>query len=198
MKKLLFTSLIAIAVLAILTGCSSTNEKADSEKTESQSSDQRQGFREFPIGDEVEAEGMNIAAVYFQPVVMEPKENAGFGPDEADIHLEADIHALKDNPNGLGFGEWVPYMTVEYKLENLGNGKVIEGSFMPMNAADGPHYGANVKMAGTGEYKLTFNIYTPQLQGMVLHTDPETGVEGRFWDAPITVEWEFPYLGRQW
>src|SRR3990172_2339636 len=55
------------------------------------------GFQEFPIGDPQEAEGMNIAGVYFQAVDMEPAEQAGLGADDADIHIEADITALKNN-----------------------------------------------------------------------------------------------------
>ncbi|MCF6094400.1 iron transporter [Microaerobacter geothermalis] len=155
-------------------------------------------FEEVPIGEEQEVEYMKIAAVYFQPVEMEPKDNAGLSPEEADIHLEADIHALKGNPTGFGFGEWIPYLSVQYRLENMDNGEKIEGTLMPMIASDGPHYGSNIKMAGAGNYKLTFMIYSPEKQGYLLHTDPETGVEGRFWQEPIEVEWEFPYLPRQW
>lgn len=155
-------------------------------------------FTEVPIGEEIEVENMKIAAVYFQPVAMEPKENAGLTVEEADIHLEADIHALKGNPTGFGFGEWIPYLTVEYHLENLDNGKEIEGTFMPMIASDGPHYGNNIKMAGAGNYKLTFTITSPEKNGYLLHTDPETGVDGRFWSEPIEVSWEFSYLPRKW
>ncbi|MCF6094401.1 iron transporter [Microaerobacter geothermalis] len=197
MKKPLF---FILAIIVLLAGCSlSSDQSTSTEQSDGQTNQKgRSGFREFPIGDEIEKQGMKISAVYFQPVVMEPKDNAGLGPDTADVHLEADIHALKDNPNGFGFGEWVPYLTIDYRLENVDTKEVTEGSFMPMNAADGPHYGANVKMSGTGEYKLTFTISRPQEQGLVLHVDKETGVEGRFWDEPITVEWTFPYLGRQW
>lgn len=197
MKKVIW---VIVAGFILLAGCSaSTNQVTTEDQTNDQiNQKERSGFREFPIGDEIEKEAMKIAAVYFQPVVMEPKDNAGLSPDSSDIHLEADIHALKNNPNGLGFGEWIPYLTVDYRLENIETKEMIEGSFMPMNAADGPHYGANVKMPDTGEYKLTFSIKRPQDQGMVLHVDNETGVEGRFWDEPLTVEWTFPYLGRQW
>lgn len=155
------------------------------------------GFTEYPIGDEVQAEGLNIAAVYFQAVEMEPNEKAGLSPAEADIHLEADIHALKDNQTGFGFGEWVPYMTVKYRLKNLSDGQEQEGSFMPMNASDGPHYGANIKMMGAGKYNLTFIIDSPEKQNFLLHVDQETGVPGRFWRKPIEVTWEFNYLPRK-
>lgn len=155
-------------------------------------------FQEVPIGEESEVNEMKIAAVYFQPVEMEPNENAGLSQEEADIHLEADIHALKGNTTGFGFGEWIPYLTIQYELENLDNGKKIEGTFMPMLASDGPHYGSNIKMVGAGNYKLTYIITSPEKQGYLLHTDPETGVDGHFWQEPIEVEWEFPYLPRKW
>lgn len=158
---------------------------------------QAAGFTEYPIGDEVQTGGLNIAAVYFQPVEMEPKEKAGLGPNEADIHLEADIHALKDNQTGFGFGEWVPNMTVKYQLKNLDNGQEQEGTFMPMNASDGPHYGANIKMMGAGKYTLAFIIESPEKQGYLLHVDEATGVPGRFWRQPIEVSWEFNYVPRK-
>ena len=155
------------------------------------------GFTEYPIGDEVQMEGLNIAAVYFQPVEMEPTEKAGLGPNETDIHLEADIHALKDNQTGFGFGEWIPYLTVKYRLKNLDSGQEQEGTFMPMSASDGPHYGSNIKMMGAGKYQLTFVIESPEKQGYLLHTDKETGVPGSFWRKPMEVSWEFNYLPRK-
>ena len=39
--------------------------------------------------------------------------------DKADIHLEADIHAVEDNPNGFAEGDWIPYLTVEYTVTKL-------------------------------------------------------------------------------
>ena len=67
---------------------------------------------------------------------------------KSDIHLEADIHAVKGNKNGFGDGEWMPYLTINYTLVNTDTGEKQEGTFMPMVAGDGPHYGANVKMVG--------------------------------------------------
>jgi uncharacterized protein involved in high-affinity Fe2+ transport len=32
---------------------------------------------------------------------------------------------------------------------------------MPMVASDGPHYGANIKMMGVGNYKVTYHIEPP-------------------------------------
>ena len=48
------------------------------------------GFEEFPIGDEQDVGPdsiIHIAAVYFQPVVMEPAAEAGLSVEEANIHI---------------------------------------------------------------------------------------------------------------
>lgn len=149
-------------------------------------------FKEYPIGEAVNMNGMEIAAVYLQPIDMEPR-GMGLSAKQADIHLEADIHADKGNKNGFGEGEWMPYLTISYKLTNLDTGKTQEGSFMPMVASDGPHYGANVKMMGVGNYKLTYHIEPPSKAGMHRHTDKDTGV-AKFW-KPFDVSYEFKFMG---
>lgn len=154
------------------------------------------GFTEIPIGDPKEEQGVTIAAVYFQPVEMEPA--SGPGPESTDIHLEADISAAKGNKTGFGVGEFIPNLTIRYKLKKVESGEELEGSMMPMNASDGAHYGNNVKMLGTGNYELTISIDSPEKQGYVLHTDKVTGVEGRFWKKPVVVSWTFPYVPRKW
>lgn len=149
-------------------------------------------FTEYPIGLPLVRNGMEIKAVYFQPVTMDPpmsKEKE----EKADIHLEADIRAAAQNPNGFGEGEWIPYLTVTYKLTNLDNGKTVEGTMMPMVAADGPHYGDNVKMPGVGRYKVAFTIENPQKNHFGRHTDKATGV--RPWFPTFTLDWEFKFLG---
>ena len=157
------------------------------------------GFQEYPIGDEQEVPEakINVAAVYFQPVPMEPA-GMGLTPDKADIHLETDISAIEGNETGFGVGEWIPFLTVHYNLTKQGSGQVIEGTLMPMNASDGPHYGANVKLAGAGTYDVTFTIESPTRQNYMLHTDKETGVPGRFWEKPIVLHWTFDYVPRSW
>ncbi|KXS37215.1 MAG: Ferrous iron transport protein [Candidatus Frackibacter sp. T328-2] len=152
-------------------------------------------FKEYPIGEEKIVKQMKIAAVYFQSVPMKPEAKAGLSENESDIHIEADIHAVMNNPYGFGFGAWVPNLTVDYKLENLDTGEVQEGSFMPMVASDGPHYGANIDMMGIGNYKLTYTIYSPAKQDFLQHVDKTTGVDKRFWKKPIKVSWDFTYTG---
>lgn len=148
---------------------------------------------EHPIGEPVEINGMEIAAVYLQPVDMEPK-GIDLAPSKSDIHLEADIHAIAGNKNGFGEGEWVPYLKIDYVLKNLDNGKTKTGVLMPMVADDGPHYGANVKMdTGVGNYELTFNIQSPEANGFGRHADKETGV-GK-WFEPFKTNYTFAWTG---
>ena len=114
------------------------------------------------------------------------------------MHIETDIHATEGNDTGFGVGEWIPYLTVHYKFTKRETGESVEGVFMPMNADDGPHYGANVKLLGAGTYDMHFSIESPYRQNYGLHVDDETGVKGRFWDEPVTMDWVFNYVPRRW
>lgn len=203
MKKtvLIVTVILLILILTACTGQTTTNGGQAESKGQSKTVPQpgagglkpgQAGFQEFPIGDPKEVEGMSIGAVYFTPAAMEPKEKAGLPAAEADIHLEADITATKNSKVGFGVGEFIPYLKVNYKVENLQTGATQEGTFMPMNASDGAHYGANIKMGEAGKYKVTYVIEAPQ--DYLLHVDKETGVSGRFWKKPLEVSWEFNYI----
>jgi uncharacterized protein involved in high-affinity Fe2+ transport len=154
------------------------------------------GFEEFPIGDDIELGPLNVAGVYFQPVDMLPVGNS-LPAAQADMHMEADISAL-DNDLGYGVGDFVPYLTVRYEIAKNGSSWKIDGAFMPMNASDGPHYGANLKLDGAGTYKVRFIIQNPESLGYLLHIDQETGVPGRFWGQPLVAEWDFDFIPRVW
>lgn len=145
---------------------------------------------EVPIGEPVEKNGMEIAAVYLQPTMMEPMLP---GMGGADIHLEADIHAIEGNNNGFGAGEWIPYLGVTYLITKVGSEWSTLGSFMPMVASDGPHYAANIKLDGPGKYQLRYHLDPPPYQGFFRHTDKETGV-GQWW-MPFDMNWDFTYVG---
>ena len=153
---------------------------------------------EYPIGTPNNLAGMEVAAVYLQAVEMEPEGHMRKA-SESDIHLEADIHALANNPNGFPEGFWMPHLMVKYELTKLPGNETIKGDMMPMVASDGPHYGDNVKLKGPGKYKVKFLIYPPgakeNTQGNHFgrHTDRATGV--RPWFKPFEVEWEFTYAG---
>jgi uncharacterized protein involved in high-affinity Fe2+ transport len=155
------------------------------------------GFEEFPLGDDRELGPLNVAGVYFQPVDMEPA-SAGLRASESDMHIEADISAL-ENGLGYGVGDFVPNLTVRYEITKS-TGEKAEGTFMPMNASDGPHYGANIKLpgGGPGRYNVKFFIQNPEAQGYVLHTDATTGVPDRFWGTPLVAEWDVDYAGPAW
>ena len=157
------------------------------------------GFEEFPIGDEKEVGPLVVSGVYFQPVDMEPAGNS-IPKAEADAHIEADITASAEGATlGYGKGDFVPWLKVKAYLQKEGSDKVQEVAFMPMNASDGPHYGANIKFEeGVGKYKVKFEISAPGNE-YLLHTDPETGVTGRFWTEPLVAEWDdFEWNGPQW
>ncbi len=144
---------------------------------------------ERPIGEPVEKNGMEIAGVYLQSVMMEPHMAAH---DNTDIHIEADIKAIKGNNNGFGEGEWVPYLDVSYVLTKPGTNFKKTGTLYPMVASDGPHYGDNIKMDGPGKYHVVYTV-KPAAHNFLRHTDKETGV-GKWW-APFSVEWDFAYTG---
>ncbi len=156
------------------------------------------GALEYPIGSPQNLAGMEVAAVYLQAVEMEPEGHMRKA-SESDIHLEADIHALANNPNGFAEGMWMPYLLVKYELTKLPGGEVIKGDMMPMVASDGPHYGDNVKLKGPGKYKVKFTVYPPNAKENATgnqfgrHTDRATGV--RPWFKPVEAEWEFTYAG---
>jgi uncharacterized protein involved in high-affinity Fe2+ transport len=153
---------------------------------------------EYPIGTPHNVAGMEIAAVYLQAVEMEPEGHMRKA-SESDIHIEADIHALANNPNGYPEGFWIPYLHIKYEITKIGSGEIIKGDFMPMVASDGPHYGDNVKLKGPGKYKVKYTIYPPSAkenaagQHYGRHTDRATGV--RPWFKTFEVEWEFTYAG---
>lgn len=153
---------------------------------------------EYPIGVPKNLAGMEIAAVYLQAVEMEPEGHMRKAA-ESDIHLEADIHALANNPNGFAEGMWIPHLLVRYELTKVGGNDVIKGDMMPMVASDGPHYGDNVKLKGPGKYKVKLTLYPPSAKenpaGNLFgrHTDRATGV--RPWFRSVEAEWEFTYAG---
>ena len=150
------------------------------------------GFEEYPVGDEGDQQidgQVNISVVYFQPVDMKPAGMA-LPAAEANLHLEADASGTEDNTLGYGAGDFVPGLTIKYNIADKATGETkAEGTFMNMNASDGPHYGANVALPDAGEYTLTLTVESPEKNGWVLHSDPETGVKGDFWKDPAVLSW---------
>jgi len=177
-----------VAVMMLLCAFSAVAEEGD--------------FPEYPVGpvgieeNDQQVGFMNIATVYFQPVDMKPA-GMSLAKEDATCHIEADISCIED-PFGFGIGGWVPYLTINYVVTDkdgnvvVGDRGPVEGSFMPMNASDGPHYGANICLPDGEGYTLTLTILSPAENGFLLHVDPETGVEGDFerdWAEPYVCSW---------
>lgn len=148
---------------------------------------------EYPIGKPQACGGMEIAAVYLQPIEMDP-EGVMLPASKSDVHLETDIHATADNKNGFPEGSWMPYLQVSYELNKVNDTKVDKGILHPMVANDGPHYGENIKMMGAGKYHLKVTILPPSRESMFgRHVDKETGVEP--WFKQCVAEYDFTYAG---
>jgi uncharacterized protein involved in high-affinity Fe2+ transport len=141
---------------------------------------------EYPIGKQHIEAGMEVGAVYLQPITMEP-EGMMRKASDSDMHLEADIHAVKNNPNGFAEGDWMPYLQVTYELTKAGTTQTVKGDL---------HYGDNVKLFGPGKYHLKLNIAPPMQTGHMAfgrHVDKETGVGP--WFKPYSIEYDFPFAG---
>lgn len=207
MKKRSLMLILAVLVVAVFafTGCAAQNETAEVEEaTEEVEATVEEdaavgvggdnaGFTELPISDENEtdAEWLHVAGVYFQAVPL----TDGSTIDDKDIHIEADISALADNEFGFGAGDWVPYLTVDYKITASDGSVAAEGTFMEMSASDGPHYGANIALPDADTYSCEFTIHSPADNNYLLHTDAETGPGAQSFDD---VEWPIVVTFDNW
>ena len=181
----------------------STSNTTDSSSDSGADDSSNAGFEEIQVDEkhsDQDVDALTVNAVYFQPIDMEPS-GMGLKAADASFHLEADIHANKKGTElGYGKGDFVPDLTVNYEIINNANNETVgSGTFMQMNASDGPHYGANVKLDKAGTYQLKLSIESPASKGWMLHVDPETGVKGHFWTEPIEVTFDnWEYTPRQW
>ena len=207
-KKVLALLLAGSMVVASLAACgsnSATTENASAgedvtAKVEEDAAAGDAGFVENPIFEDEKVDFMNLSAVWFQAVPME-NETMNYSAEDADIHIEADISAL-ENDLGYGVGDWVPYLTVDYKIDTPDGKEVVAGTFMEMAASDGPHYGANIKL-DPGTYNLTITIHSPEENGYLLHVDDVTGPGGSFdeyfADGNLTFTYEgWYYAPQEW
>ena len=209
--------LLAGSMAFSLSACGNSNDSASDAKSDTSTSDTTDkssdssaddsngaGFEEIQVDEkhsDQEVGPLTVNAVYSQPIDMEPS-GMGLKAADASFHLEADIHANKKGTElGYGKGDFVPDLTVNYEIINNANNETVgSGTFMQMNASDGPHYGANVKLdKEAGSYKLVLKIESPEKKGWMLHVDPETGVKGRFWTEPLEVTFpEWNYTPQEW
>ena len=196
--------LLAGSMAFSLSACGNSNDSASDAKSDTSTSDTTDKSSDEIQVDEKhsdqDVDALTVNAVYFQPIDMEPS-GMGLKAADASFHLEADIHANeKGTELGYGKGDFVPDLTVNYEIINNANNETVgSGTFMQMNASDGPHYGANVKLDEAGSYKLVLKIESPEKKGWMLHVDPETGVKGRFWTEPLEVTFpEWNYTPQEW
>ena len=143
--------------------------------------------REFPIGDEVKQNHIRVAAVWLPAVTM---EGMAAEPGSHLVHIEADVKALEDNPNGFAKDEKVDYLKIHYKLVPAAGGKALaEGDLSPMIARDGFHYGASIALPEPGDYRLLYEIQPPSAGGLGRHSDPATGVAA--WWEPFQAAFDW-------
>lgn len=146
---------------------------------------------EHSLGKPLVKDHLIIRPVYLQSVEMAPVM-PGLNQN-ADTHLELDVHADKDNTHGFAPGAWIPYLTISYQITKKGSDWSTFGTLMAMTANDGPHYGANVNLDGPGKYTASFRIQPPSYQAFFRHTTKDTGVPA--WWQPFQHSWNFTYVG---
>ncbi|MCR5317940.1 MAG: iron transporter [Treponema sp.] len=205
MKKTLSLVLAGAAMAFAFVACSKSNGSqpaAAATETPAASSaaaevaeEDEGGFVEHDIGDEQKAGFLAVNGVYFQAVDMKSGEgNLQFGKDYT-MHIEADIAAM-DNDLGFVVDQFVPGLTVDYEIVDQANGEsVTTGTFMQMNASDGPHYGANINLNKAGTYTARFIIHSPAENNYFIHTDEDTkpgSTLQKYWpnDKPLSVEFK--------
>ncbi|MCM2290708.1 iron transporter [Allorhizobium sp. BGMRC 0089] len=145
---------------------------------------------DIPIGGPLHVMNLDISASYTKGA--EPVAPKAAMPRGADVvHLKTDIQAAPGNPWGFASGSWVPYLTIDYSLIKKGTHWKSRGHLQPMTAKDGPHYAANIKLDGHGEYTISLIIHAPDAKGLHHETGRTSGVPG-FW-KPFTESFTFTY-----
>ena len=191
MNKKILALILALAMVFALAACTSGNEPAEEPVEEGavengEATEPEGGFTEIPIWEDEEVGFLNVNGVFFQPV---PMSNGNENIEGFDMHFEADVSAL-DNNLGFGKGDWVPYMTVDFDIIASDGTTAASGTFMPMNADDGPHYGANIALPNADTYSVKLTFHNPEENGYLIHLDDETGPGGNLGDYewPLVLE----------
>jgi periplasmic iron binding protein len=149
---------------------------------------------EYYVGEPIVQDNMQIVPNYLTGIKMDPMpKGMDMGPDA--IHIEADVHATKDEKHGFAEDAWIPYLTIHYTLTKQGSKYKKSGTLAAMTADDGPHYANNVNMEGPGTYELTYEILPPSSNGFIRHVDKDTGVPE--WWKPITAHWTFTFPSKE-
>ena len=150
---------------------------------------------EYPIGKQQIEGGMEIGAVYLQPITMAP-EGMMRKASDSDVHLEADIHAVKNNPTGFAEGDWMPYLQVTYELTKAGTDAIRQGRPDADGRERRPALRRQRQALRTGQVPPETAHRAAGRPGHMAfgrHIDKETGVGP--WFKPFTIEYEFPFAG---
>ena len=150
--------------------------------------------KEFYVGEPVVKNNMQLVPHYLLGIEMAPTVK-GMAMESDAVHLEIDVHATKDDKRGFKEDEWIPYLTISYRIEKVGTNFKKTGKLIPMTAGDGPHYANNVNLAGDGDYKLTYHFEPPSKAGFLRHVDKETGVPD--WWQPFSESWTFHFPSKK-
>ena len=75
--------------------------------------------KETPIGPPVLKDGLEVTAVYLQPIEMDPPDMMRAAA-QSDIHLEADIRAAKDNRKRVRRGRLAALPRRELRTDEAG------------------------------------------------------------------------------
>jgi hypothetical protein len=146
--------------------------------------------KEFYVGEPVVKNELQLVPHYLENIQMD-KMPKGMSMNPKAIHLEIDVHATKGEKHGFHEDEWIPYLTIRYRIEKVGAKFKTEGQLFAMTAGDGPHYANNLMLAGDGDYKVTFTFDPPSKMGFIRHVDKETGVPD--WWPSFSADWTFHY-----
>lgn len=113
-----------------------------------------------------------------------------------DFHPEAHVRYTAPVLGGRAAGDFVPYLQVTLRLENLDNGQRLEGLLLPgFGLRDGWHYMADVDLDGSiglsaAGYLAVLTI--DPAEGVVLHEDLLDAREGTFLGTePLTASGYF-------
>lgn len=141
-------------------------------------------------GERIVRHSMVVEGGYMQPIVLENgRENRP--REQSDAYFYAHLKAASANPHGFSKFAWIPYLNVSYTIEKLDSTWKSEGKLGAAIGKFGPHYGANVKLDGIGDYRYTIRVAPPE-RGINRLVDWENGIT---WWEPFETSWKFTYLG---
>ena len=183
MKK---TVALLLAVLLILTLSACGSKPSDDPTDSRNSAPAAAGYEKTPVFTEVLPMAFTSVRLYqMQPVTT---------TDDADVSkknlfLQCYVNANADNKLGYPSGAFVSGLLLEFEILDAEGGVAAAGRFQPLNAVDGPCYGANLSLK-SGTYSVRLVMHSPQQSGYALITDAKTGPEKTFsdWFAGGSVE----------